>query len=50
MGAIVGAEVFLYLQYSFCKGDNCTDDATDAQKNAGLQVRSINDIFILELM
>eukprot|EP00597_Dinobryon_sp_UTEXLB2267_P003690 CAMPEP_0170058874 /NCGR_PEP_ID=MMETSP0019_2-20121128/1332_1 /TAXON_ID=98059 /ORGANISM="Dinobryon sp., Strain UTEXLB2267" /LENGTH=434 /DNA_ID=CAMNT_0010263921 /DNA_START=375 /DNA_END=1679 /DNA_ORIENTATION=- len=38
MGAIVGAEVFLYLQNSFCRGDNCTDDATAEQKNNGLRV------------
>ena len=49
MGAIVGGLIFLYLQYSFCPGDNCTDDAPDSQINAGLQVHKLEYEFILNI-
>mmetsp|Transcript_2284 Transcript_2284/g.2044 ORF Transcript_2284/g.2044 Transcript_2284/m.2044 type:complete len:329 (-) Transcript_2284:286-1272(-) len=38
LGAIVGAEVFLYLQDSFCSNDTCNDDSPSSQVNAGLQI------------
>jgi hypothetical protein len=38
LGAIVGAEVFLYIVGSFCKGDTCTDDSSSSDVNKGLQV------------
>jgi MFS transporter, PHS family, inorganic phosphate transporter len=38
LGAIVGAEIFLYITDSFCSGDNCTDDSPKSDVNKGLQL------------
>lgn len=37
LGAILGAQLFLSLTDSYCDEDHCTDDATETQRNAGLQ-------------
>jgi len=37
LGAIVGAEVLVYLTGSFCPGENCTDASTN-EVNSGLRV------------
>jgi PHS family inorganic phosphate transporter-like MFS transporter len=38
LGAILGAEVLVYLTGSFCPGETCGDDATDSQISNGLRV------------
>ena len=42
LGAVVGAQFLLSLEYAFCENGVCTDDSPPEQIDAGLQVMVID--------